>query len=56
MAPIRCEQVKAALEPVLLAMDREDSQWVVQLAVLAADLSAAYDGFHSQNRNARTGV
>jgi len=49
------EQVKASLEKVLLAMDSEETEWVVQMVILAGDLSVAYDGFHSQNRNAQKG-
>ena len=37
-------------------MDAEDTEWVVSMVILAGDLSVAYDGFHSQNRNARTGI
>jgi hypothetical protein len=45
-----------ALKSVLEKIDSEDSEWVVQMALLADDLSAAFDGFHSQNRDAQTGI
>eukprot|EP00966_Prymnesium_polylepis_P329083 7384831-Prymnesium_polylepis.1 len=49
-------KVKAGLEAVLQEMDALDTEWSVQMVVLAMDLSAAYDAFHSQNRNARSGM
>jgi len=45
--------LKPALAKVLEEMDKEDTAFVVEMVLLAGDLSAAYDGFHSQNRNAR---
>ena len=48
--------VKPALAAVLQEMNEEDTAFTVELVILAGDLSAAYDGFHSQNRNARSGV
>ena len=35
---------------------RQDTEFVVQLVILAGDLSVSYDGFHSQNRHARSGM
>eukprot|EP00966_Prymnesium_polylepis_P254918 5890201-Prymnesium_polylepis.1 len=37
-------------------MDVEDTEFVVESVALAGDLSTAYDGFHSSNRNARSGM
>jgi len=48
--------LKPALAKVLEEMDKEDTAFVVEMVLLAGDLSAAYDGFHSQNRNARSGI
>ena len=48
--------VQGGLTRVLEEMDEEDTRWVVEICSLSGDLSLAYDGFHSQNRNARTGM
>ena len=48
--------VQGGLTRVLEEMDEEDTRWVVEICLLSGDLSLAYDGFHSQNRNARTGM
>jgi len=48
--------VREGLTPVLEEMDEQDTLWVVEVCSLAGDLSLAYDGFHSQNRNARSGM
>ena len=48
--------VRDSLLRVLRQMDELDSEFVIEMVILAGDLSAAYDAFHSQNRNARTGM
>jgi hypothetical protein len=48
--------VRDELLPVLQEMDALDTEFIIQMVILAGDLSGAYDGFHSQNRNARSGI
>ena len=48
--------MKPALARVLEEMHVEDTDFIVQMVILGADLSAAYDGFHSSNRNAQSGI
>jgi hypothetical protein len=49
-------RVRDELLPVLQEMDALDTEFIIQMVILAGDLSGAYDGFHSQNRNARSGI
>ena len=44
------------LQQVLEAMDQQDSEFAVQMCILSADVSACFDAFHSQNRNAQSGM
>ena len=53
---VAAKHVKPALARVLEEMHVEDTDFIVQMVVLGADLSAAYDGFHSSNRNAQSGI
>ena len=48
--------VRKGLTPVLEEMDEQDTLWVIEVLAMAADLSLAYDGYHSQNRQAKFGM